>query len=366
MVEFEATLGDIYQTAVDVDHWPVAVESISATFGGRPTLMIADDTRSGELSLSASVGVDPDAWQIVGQHYSTLDTNPTLPLAMSVPIHRSVEQAGEIGEDVFRKSGLNQDVYVPQKQWPFLGTVAVRRADIFAGLSVMRSTTGTPPERRHHQIAERLSVHIGRALELAERFDARARAGTTFQAALDRMRDAIFLLSNAGELVYRNEAAERMLERGGSLVCRSGMLTASGTEDRRRLADAVVDAGRGREAGFLIDHADGSSLVVRVQRLWEGMTLGPGRILVTIHAAHRRARLDQQQAIALFGLTPAEARVACEVCATSGLENAARNLSISLNTVKSLLQRTYAKLDVRSQSEMAMLLASSLSTVSVW
>jgi DNA-binding CsgD family transcriptional regulator len=58
----------------------------------------------------------------------------------------------------------------------------------------------------------------------------------------------------------------------------------------------------------------------------------------------------------IYGLTQAEARVAVAVAKGDGIAAAAEELGVSSNTLKTLLQRTFAKTGTRRQSELAVLI----------
>jgi DNA-binding CsgD family transcriptional regulator len=72
-------------------------------------------------------------------------------------------------------------------------------------------------------------------------------------------------------------------------------------------------------------------------------------LLVTFdNAQANAARLDQ--ATQLFNLSPAQARLAGLVLDGADLPLAAEKLGVTLNTVKTHLQRLFDKTDARSQS----------------
>ena len=62
----------------------------------------------------------------------------------------------------------------------------------------------------------------------------------------------------------------------------------------------------------------------------------------------------------LYGLTPAEARVALAVAEGSGVEQAARALRIGSATVRTHLQRCFAKTSTHRQAELARLVLSAM------
>jgi len=62
---------------------------------------------------------------------------------------------------------------------------------------------------------------------------------------------------------------------------------------------------------------------------------------------------DPTAALELLGLTRAEARIAARVGAGQTTKEAARDIGITDNTLRSTLQVVYDKLDIQKQSELA-------------
>src|SRR5262249_3958379 len=58
-----------------------------------------------------------------------------------------------------------------------------------------------------------------------------------------------------------------------------------------------------------------------------------------------------------YGLTPAEVRVALAVSSGATIRNVARQLKISVNTVKTHLRRVYEKTGTNRQAELSRLMA---------
>jgi DNA-binding CsgD family transcriptional regulator/PAS domain-containing protein len=284
---------------------------------------------------------------------------------MTIPLDQAVDQSAAVGEARLRKSAVYNEVYLPQGHWPFLGTIAARSDKTFAGLGMMRSTRGDPPGREHFQMAERLSMHIGRALALSGVFGGETVPAGSFEQALQSNGAATLILDAAGRIVWLNQRAEKIIARGDGLGVRSRILVANDPADGKQLARAIHAAASGSISAVLIAHAK-QRYVVRLQRLWPSQAIGRHNIIATIKTARRRAQFDQAEAAAMFGLTAAEARAACEICSNPGIETTARKLNISPNTMKTLLRRCFEKLGVRSQGELAMLFISSLHCIEEW
>lgn len=217
-----------------------------------------------------------------------------------------------------------------------------------------RSHTATATDRRRGQrrcTDVHDSAHVTIAREAA-------------LATLDKFNRGVFLLDDDGSVCFANRAAEAMLARKDGLLLRRGRLQFQGVD-----ANAAFEAflGNGHHA------SDSGGLVLRANR---SRLKQPYRVLVS-RLAHRHKRDGRgpgycvfiyepnggHQPVAasvlrqLYGLTPAEARLARELFGGQSLAGSARAGSISVNTAKSMLKRIFTKCAVHSQSELLLLLS---------
>jgi DNA-binding CsgD family transcriptional regulator len=92
---------------------------------------------------------------------------------------------------------------------------------------------------------------------------------------------------------------------------------------------------------------------------------GQGRAAVAIFVCERSSSssLSDRELQTLYGLTPAEARVARLLASGRSVAAIARELRVSPNTVRTQLKATFAKTDTCQQSELAALIARSVAAV---
>ena len=82
------------------------------------------------------------------------------------------------------------------------------------------------------------------------------------------------------------------------------------------------------------------------------------RAIVFIANPDRPIRVDHELLKRAYGLTSAEIRVAVTLCGVSTIEDAAVEIGVSANTVKSQLQQVYQKTGVDSRAKLAKLILS--------
>lgn len=186
--------------------------------------------------------------------------------------------------------------------------------------------------------------------------------------ALDAFRHAIIIVDRAGRLIFANRKAQTMLAAGTGVRASSHGLTCPTAAATSRLR-AMISMATSEEAhlrvggAMLVDRAapDGP-LQVLVS------SLGSQRGVASIRHSGRVAMLSileptptpggvEGVLIALYGLTPAEARVACDVGSGRNPNEVADVLGLTPATVRTHLHRVFAKTDTRRQAELVRLLA---------
>jgi DNA-binding CsgD family transcriptional regulator len=206
-----------------------------------------------------------------------------------------------------------------------------------------------------------LAPHFARMIRLADRL-AQGQAAAEIDT-LDRLGCAAILLDWRGTVVRVNRHADALLG-DGLKVCR-GALMASDTRSNRDLQQLVgwVRAGPLSRAALphrrvVVRRADRSPLIVEALPV-AGLTadaFSQARALLVITDIERRPPVPEDLLRSAFGLTPAEARLACRLADGDRLEEAAEALGIARNTARTQLKAVFAKTGTGRQSELAALL----------
>lgn len=220
-----------------------------------------------------------------------------------------------------------------------------------------------PREVRWARSARNLSVTCGAWLPLGEmqrRKPPPDRA--TFLSFLSRFDRAAALVERDGTVVLINGRAERLIGRGigvanGHLRCArptnqaalDGLIAAA-------LDNAVSITGRLDRSG------DGAPIIVKAMPFEMDL---PGRplprattvALLVFADPSESVTTDPEPALQLLGLTPSEARAAALVGRGLGPREAAEELGLTENSVRTTIKRVFSKLALSRQSELAVLVS---------
>jgi DNA-binding CsgD family transcriptional regulator len=180
---------------------------------------------------------------------------------------------------------------------------------------------------------------------------------------LDKLDRGIAMLDANGRLLNANALALGVLDAGDGIAVRSGRFAFSDAEFDGRFSRLLSSAGRSANGNSTIaarvKRANASACRVVVSPL-HGHGNGDERgvaYVVIIYGPDERREISPAVLRELYGLTRAQADVACSLYAGRSVEETATSLELSLNTVRTHLQQIFSKCEVQSQGELLHMLA---------
>ena len=236
-----------------------------------------------------------------------------------------------------------------------------------ASVSLYRDKSRSAFTRCDSRILQFLVPHLQRAFRLHFRlFELRARS-EGFEAALDMLPTGIIFIGPKGEVVLMNHAASAVVsESDGLLATRSGLRAERPAESsllEKTIREATcMSNGHGALTG-------GTVLVSRHSRAPLQILVSPIRNSA-IHTSQaiaavafitdptQRQRPRQDVLRAMFGLTPAECRVALLLGDGHAPRKIADMIGVTDNTVRSQIKSIFSKTGVKRQGELIGLLLS--------
>jgi DNA-binding CsgD family transcriptional regulator len=167
---------------------------------------------------------------------------------------------------------------------------------------------------------------------------------------LDLLREAVFVLARDARPLGMNRAARALLREGDGLVLSPRGVAASTPVAATALRRGIERTAFGETLRMQVPRLAHGPLSLRV----EPHPQGPGgAAAAVVFAADGESRtLRTHVLIARYALTPTEASVTRRLAAGVGLEQIARELDISLNTVRGHLKQIFAKTGTHRQVEL--------------
>jgi DNA-binding CsgD family transcriptional regulator len=353
----------IYAAAVDPQLWPSAMAALADRVGGSISIITRLDTAdpgSSEVILSQS---DPRELDRYLTHYQTKNVfaPATRPDAFARGFREKVMtdrdclpwedyQASEFCNDFMRPQGVNSSLFIRLELTETVNST----------LSIGRSVHAERFQQREIDVARRVQPHLARAYTLVRRLSGALAHGGNLAHALDSSAHALLVVDALGAVRMMNRPAEQLLRANRGLAVLGGRLVGQHPEPAKRLQKLLTEATAAdgpRLGGAMSLAMPGHRfpLAVRIapvpmQRL---PVFGePRTALVCVTDLETGVRSPEQELCALFGLTPAEARVATAIFDGMSMREAAETLQVAHNTVRVQLARVYEKTGVTRQAEL--------------
>jgi DNA-binding CsgD family transcriptional regulator len=155
-------------------------------------------------------------------------------------------------------------------------------------------------------------------------------------------REARLIVGEDLKPIWVSAAAERLLSQPDSILYCNGRLRPRSPNVDNELRVYVSEATRAGETHCLTDSRTGQHLVLSVKRLND-------LVAITLHRPEHSAPIRLVDLRQAFGLTEAEHAVAEHLMNGHTAEETAAQLGVGIETIRTHIKRTYAKLDVSSR-----------------
>ncbi|WP_407176924.1 hypothetical protein [Bradyrhizobium sp. STM 3562] len=363
--DIQDVIDAIYDASADPQRWGPALQKIGDRFDGSPAIIWLQSLPE-RPTFSAISRLDPDLQPLFFNRYATPQTNPAIPFLLRAVPGRPFDFVARMGgREAFHRTEIYADLFAPQRIWSRAAAMIFKDQALFAPF-VLQGPIGCEPltSAEGDELAFILT-HVARALRVTARLHQTIREHDGLLAAIDCIGTGIILVDAAGKIMRMNRAAESIVRSRDGLSVKSGRLVASRASEQvlleRLIAGACAPArltggavGISRPSESLRYGIEVSALSMRA---YDGAPT-PGAAIIFLTDPEQRPQTETELLAAVFGLTPAEARVAVAAISHAAIGRTAAHLKLSPNTVKSHLRRIFAKTGTGSQIELARLLTS--------
>ncbi|WP_160152291.1 helix-turn-helix transcriptional regulator [Microbulbifer sp. ALW1] len=208
-----------------------------------------------------------------------------------------------------------------------------------------------------------LTPHLKQTFSLAEKIGQLEARSEFLSHSLDQFNTGVVVLDRHGGLHWSNHCARQIIQRSRHLSLSGTKLRCAASSDQRMLTELIDRAGT--EPGTRFVGALGAAWESPLQLLAVPMpAAGPAAapyIALYLSESEVRLNLQAMDIVQLFGLTPAEARLAIALCEGNSVNEYAATLGIAVGTVRIQLKSIFSKLGVHRQPELVRMIGSSIS-----
>ena len=356
-------VGKAYDASLDERRWPVFLDAFAQAVGGRSAILRSADLQANRANFIASVGYDP-AWQAAYcNHFVKVDyLMPALARFRTGEIKTS-DQVSSLAEQ--RMTELYNEYLAPQDKVHTMGTFLVKDGSHTLLFAVQRGKRDGAYGEEQKQLMGALAPHVTRAVQVQRKLSFLAVEKEWAFEALDQLRMGVILTDGLGVPLFVNHEAEQMMAQGNGLNLCQGRLASSNPSETALLHRLVAGAAQGAPVGgdmriVLPGTAEClHCMIVPVSpdiSASLNQSFGSGCVAVFL-SRPGGLQLPPKRVGVLYGLSPAESRLAAELAKLNCLEQAANNLGIALGTARAQLAGVFTKTGARGQAELLMLLA---------
>jgi DNA-binding CsgD family transcriptional regulator/PAS domain-containing protein len=361
---FSDLVGLIYDCAVDPRRWPDALDRLRRELAFATANVSLTELPSGRILLNVTSGIDaPWVARMPAYAADILELWGGPAAARSYPLDRPavVSHVNPSALDPPINRYLVDWAY-PQGLIDSMAIPLARDATAIGTVALGRHRDAGPIGDREIALARLLLPHLQRAAAINRLLEVRTTAAAQLQAVLDGLATPVVLVTADRAILHANRAARTLLDAGSPLTSRANVLSATSARVARALADAVSGPPAPDVRTHTIPARDAQGVhavhVLPLRDAARGAGLAPTAAAAVFVASPRASRDGVgRTAAALFGLTPAEARVFEGLAAGGTPTEIARALGVAPSTVRTHLLRLFAKTGVRRQAELVQLAA---------
>lgn len=373
---FQHLLDIIYEAAEHPARWSRVYEEFRQALGVESVHMLGVDKRHGTLSYSDGANLPVDGELAYMQHYRFMD--PTIPVLLERPLGVWTHRHEVTDKEAAARHPFFQEFLLPYDRPYASGTKLVDTDDATVVFSVLSTSAQGPFSEQQIAFVDRLLPHLRRACRIGLQNFIHSTKALVGHMLVDRLRQPVILTSPEGEVLHVNDAARELLRRGELVAVADGRLRLPPDA----LAELMASCGELEEAikkGQKAGSAQGTAqpgeefralqvhdprrdgrlyafyCMLAPQHMMGTFGLRPVVMLIFYDPA-TAAAVDPSLLYAVFGLTPAEARIACLLAEGLTLKEIARQQGTQHETVRKQLRSIYIKTATNRQPDLVRLL----------
>ncbi len=369
-VQVSQLIGDIYDAALDPGVWPGALETAARFVGGAASALFMKDSVRKIHNNLYTWGYDANYTRTYIETYGQID--PFAVAQFFFEVGQPISLADILPHEEFRRSRFYIEWVQPQHWIDAIAATLEKSVSTYAAFSVIRHEDQGVVNNDVHRRMAMLVPHIRRAVAIGKAIDLRKVEAAALADTLDGLVAAMFLVDATVRIVRANVAAHAMVDDATVVRAHAGRLAATDPQADQILNDILAAAeagdaavGTGGIAVPLISRG-GERYVAHVLPLTSGARRQAGVAYSAVAVVFvRKAALELPHPLetiaATFKLTPAEMRVLMMIVQLGGVREVALALGLSEATVKTHLQRIFAKTETSRQADLVKLIAGYMS-----
>ena len=388
----------IYDASIHPERWNQVVAVIAASFGSTQAMLLTPNLGPQHGGLFFPAGIEESYLQLYASHY--IDKNVwAIGMQKRGLWHEGQAYLGDemVSREEFWASPFYREfLSVQNTETVCAGIVFAGSADFPAtALSVFRGIADAPFDQDDVEWMKLLTGHVSRSLGLMMRLDTARVQNASLLASHDRLNFGVALLNENMQVLHLNQAAHVVMNRADGIFinAQQQLECLSVTErlhnpeqrksqDRRNgklpslsrwlmaVRDTPISDPQHFLDGYVVARKNGGGenkqcyvlqcAPVPVEGAWRVGDQGDKIVRFVVFVTDPQAVQlpDATQLCAIYDLTPAQAKVACEFASGGTYKQVAQRLQVSEETVRAHIKEIYPKTRVNRQADLVRLVLS--------
>jgi DNA-binding CsgD family transcriptional regulator len=360
-------IGTIYDTTLDRALWIDVLKRSAAFVGGAMSSLYSKNAarKTANPVLLWNPRFDAAGVPSYFDEYARIDPMTTCQFRFDVGEIYSVEDCMPYAE--FVQTRIYKEYGRPQGLVDQFATTLDKSASSFSLFAVFRSEEQGLVDAEMRRRMRLIVPHVRRAVLIGNVMDLNATEASAFADTLGGLAAGVFLVDEDARVVFANRSGEVMLDEGNIFCQKHGALTAVDRRMGTTLSDIIALAGGGDAAvgvnGIAVPLSPPPQpWLAHILPLTSGARRRAGIAhsavaAVFVHQASLQVPSAMETMSKLYRLTPSELRVLVAVIEVGGVAAVAAVVGLSEATVKTHLQRLFAKTGTHRQTDLVKLAA---------
>lgn len=356
-------IGDIYDCAINPSGWSAALSRITLALDAAYTTISMANPVDNHGRMAAQSPWDSEQLRILNEDYG-IEGVPGLKLVLYNDVDEAWSTLANIPEPEFQQTPFYQNWAKPQGLRDACLVKFVHTHDRIGIMGCITRSARDIISPEEQAFAANLSPHLRRAALIGDLLDQARVEAQFYQTTLNALAVAVVLTDEKGHIRFANTAAEDMFVQSGPIVRTNNIVKAQNARAQLPLLAALARAAKSDQLlgaggiGIPISAPGEPAAVAYVLPLAAGTARAaftPATVAIFVSTTTSASPPPQAVMMALYDLTPTEARIAIAVIAGDNKPNILAKHQISENTLKTHLARIYKKTGSNSIGELVKL-----------
>lgn len=377
---FQRFVDQVYEAVEDPRQWRPFYEALQQALGIKSLHMLGMDKRHGTLSYSDGANMPVEGELAYMQHYRFVD--PRVPVILERGVGEWTHCHEVVPDDVVARHPFYQEFLIPYDRRYMSGTKLVDTPEATIILATLTGTEQGPLAGAALEFLTRLLPHLQRACRLGLQNFVYSSQALVGQMLVNKLRQPVILMTPHGEVMHVNESAHGLMRSTGLVAVEGGRvvlpephlqeLLRHCREMEQSIKATQATDGPAPEAAatsfrsLMVTRGARPSAAAREtlyaffsllapQQMMGTFGLRPVVMLIFYHPDSAPS-IDSSLLYAVFGLTPAECRIATLLAEGLSLKQIADVQGTQHETVRKQLRAIYQKTSTNRQPDLVRLL----------